>query len=310
MKNLYLKKILSYGIVIVIFYFVFKTLFEKWESVKFYELDFNYYFIVLSAIFFLSSGIVMPVIWRSIAITLMPSANVSKFTFIKAFAYSLITRYVPGKIWQYAGQAYMVSNKGIPMQTIMASVAYDMILSTISACFFSILLIVITMPFDIGFRYYLITLIAILVGGFVIWRQGFFRLINFILVRMQKPPIPSSLLLKTNNVAYFLIYYCGAYLLSGAGFFFMAKAIADVDFNLLFNYIGIYVFATAMGTLAIILPAGLGLQESLIVVLLRSYLPVSIATIISLLARVWSIFLGIVLFCIIWLISQLKYFKD
>jgi len=94
--------------------------------------------------------------------------------------------------------------------------------------------------------------------------------------------------LSYSAVLKIILYYFISYILIGAGFFFLVRSLAYLPFYDILGAIGIYILASVLGTLAVFAPSGLGVREAFLAIFLQLYFPLSIATLIALLARVWT----------------------
>jgi hypothetical protein len=82
-------------------------------------------------------------------------------------------------------------------------------------------------------------------------------------------------------------WYFVSALIQGAAFFLLVRAIYPISLKFLPGAIGLYNGAWAVGFLSLITPGGLGIREGAMAFLLKYYLPVPLAVIISILARLW-----------------------
>ncbi|MFC1701118.1 hypothetical protein ACFLZ0_03220, partial [Patescibacteria group bacterium] len=67
---------------------------------------------------------------------------------------------------------------------------------------------------------------------------------------------------------------------------------------------GAYVAAMVSGALVLFAPAGLGAREGVLVLILRFYFPISIAILLSFLARIWVSLTELILLFSIYLYSK------
>jgi hypothetical protein len=83
-----------------------------------------------------------------------------------------------------------------------------------------------------------------------------------------------------------LLYFASA-VVQGAAFFFLIRTIFPISFQALPGVIGVYNGAWAVGFLSVFAPSGLGVREGAMTFLLKYYVPVPLAVIYSILARLW-----------------------
>lgn len=76
-------------------------------------------------------------------------------------------------------------------------------------------------------------------------------------------------------------------LFMGFSFFVLVSSYTDVSISNLPIIAGISIFSGVMGLIAIFAPAGIGVREGLIILLLSKIYPVEVATVIAVLQRIW-----------------------
>ena len=96
------KKIVAIAIVLVVFFFIGKALYQNWSKVPFEELKFNVGFLAISYAFqfcyFVLGALGWVLILRSLGVQL-PLKRAVQITSV-----SNLGRYVPGKVWAFLGQ--------------------------------------------------------------------------------------------------------------------------------------------------------------------------------------------------------------
>lgn len=90
-----------------------------------------------------------------------------------------------------------------------------------------------------------------------------------------------------------LLLSVGVYLLLwvllGTAFFLFIKSLCAISVSRLLVVTGIYAVAWSIGFLSVITPSGLGVREGVLSVLLTTVLPPATATLVALLARLWTL---------------------
>jgi len=115
------------------------------------------------------------------------------------------------------------------------------------------------------------------------------RAVNLGLKILKKEKI--TLDINSKDVIIYLLCYSVSWLLFGLAFLVFVKALAQASFSMYPSFTGAFAFSVNVGFLAIFVPGGIGVREGLLVLLLSSlfpaFFPVPVATMISLLARLW-----------------------
>ena len=86
-----------------------------------------------------------------------------------------------------------------------------------------------------------------------------------------------------------LIVYLLLWVLLGAAFFLFIKSLCPISVSQLVVVTGIYAVAWSIGFLSVITPSGLGVREGVLSLLLTTVLPPATATLVALLARLWTL---------------------
>jgi hypothetical protein len=153
---------------------------------------------------------------------------------------------------------------------------------------------------------YLVPVLIIIGGLFFIHPKIICPLFNIGLRRLKKTEIRSVDFLSYRRIAQIIFFHSICFLIEGTGFFFLVNAIVPLSFYAMIGVIGAYVLSVVSGAVALFAPAGLGVREGILVLILQFYLPFSIAVLISLVARIWVSLVEVILLSGIYLISQIR----
>jgi hypothetical protein len=205
---------------------------------------------------------------------------------------SLLTRYVPGKVWQVSSLAYLSRRRGIsPVHALGAAVHLQVLMVAVA-----VLLLLATLPAQIS-----------LVGGRRV-AMGMASIAAVLVTLFVSPlfdwayakglgvlgrPVPLGRL-PVRRKALFGALAAAAWLLHGASFgLFIRGTTGEVLHPV--TGVGIYLAGYLAGLLAFFLPAGLGAREGVSAYLLGAHLPVSISLAVVIVYRVWLVLLDVLL---------------
>jgi len=297
MKKASFYKILSYLIVLALFFFLGRTLLNNWQKIKEYQFSFNYTYLAVSWVFATLNIISLAFIWKKIFQLLDPQQALSNIKAFKIFIYSWFGKYMPGKIWQPLGVVYLGRQEGLPVKTLTISTIFDNVLFLVSAFMLSLASLSITLGKGL-LSFYIIGGIIIIGGLILVHPKVFYPILNFALRKLKMPAFfeQEAPLLTYKKIIQIIFCYFGAIILSGTGFFFLINSITYLPWQDIVGIIGIFTLANAMGVVAIFAPSGLGIREGTLTGLLPFYFPLSLAILISLLARVWATIPELILF--------------
>jgi hypothetical protein len=212
---------------------------------------------------------------------------------VEILSLSRLGRYLPGKIWFTLGRAYMGKRVGVKEKYSIIAVLFEIVVMLLSAGVFFLAFVFLLSGVELPVEPYwfgvliLVCLLALIPGVFS-------RLVNLGLKVLKRDPIdftprPGSLFLLF--VIYLLMWG-----FQGLGFFFMVNSFFPLEFALAPSFMGVYAFSWMVGFLSLITPAGLGVREAAMSLVLRHYVPEPVGIIATLLARVWATIVELVLF--------------
>lgn len=194
-------------------------------------------------------------------------------------------RYVPGKVFQLAGTAYLARAKGVsPVLSVGASLIAQVFLLAAGLAIAAATLPAIGggaaalgVSWPVGLAVSGALLLVVLTPALdAVYRLGL-RLIRRSEYHETLPAGEKPILLLADLAAWAAL---------GTGFWLFVKAVAPIQGSPL-ALIGICAAGYAGGYLAVFVPGGLGVREGLYALLLGAYVPPSVAVAIAILARLW-----------------------
>lgn len=275
-----MKKIIKIIIPIIIFYFIFRTVFSDWHTAQVYLSSINPLYLVLSFLFM---------------IFIYPEGAYAWFRIVKTFDHktklksalpiwiiSNTSRYIPGTVWQYLGRMELsVAHIGITRSQAGLSMIYEVFLNLASASILSILIIIYSNILP-GW------LIVPGIISIIIFLQP--KLVEFIinlLIRVLKSRFKNIQTEHDFSVIYkALPWFILNFLLNGIALTFLSMSIGvQITTVNVILFTANYAFSWMVGFLAVVAPGGLGVMEGSLTVLLSSIMPISQAGVIALLYR-------------------------
>ncbi len=281
MRNNLFKKIAGFIVVSVVLFFLLSVLLKNWQEIKNYHFSFNYLYLAFSFLCAICSIFLLGVAWNSI-IRYLGFKQMSYGKSIEIKVFTNFAKYVPGKIWGVFGSVYLAKGTGVPRRILVYSYAIQTVTGVLAAVFWSSILLVFYFG---GVYYFLLFSFFIFI---VIFNQSIFaRLINFFLKKAGKEKIPSEYFLNKKNLIKIFLLLSLVRFLNGFGFFLLLLSFYNISWSFLMIIVGVYVIANVSGYLALFAPAGIGVKEGMLLLLLTRYLPEPIAIFISLFSRLW-----------------------
>jgi len=274
-------------VIFIIFFFLIKSLTANWNQVKSYSWELNYVYIFSSFPVVIFTYVLLVFIWKEI---LKKSGyDLSFKKMFKVWFVSNLGRYIPGKVWQFLGFIYLLEKEGVPKSRSFFISILAQSLSVLSGLFISVLFLrydfyerIFARSFWLSFLFFFFLLWVLVI---IFYPKLLDWILNLVLRILKRESV--SLNLKTKSILFYFSSYFVCWLLFGFAFWMLVMGIIPVSFTSYFNLTGVFAGAFVLGFLAFFAPGGIGVREGIMVVFLSLYFPLPVATLISLLSRVW-----------------------
>lgn len=281
------KKLFSVLIVAAIFYFLGRVLLANWERVQEYEFVFNYWYLGASFISFTIGSIFFGTTWHYILMCLEPSARISRYEATRVALYARLGKYLPGTVWSFAGRVYLGSKYNVSKKVLFVSSLFQPALAIISSVVFGVLLV--GLSFDPGREFYLFLAVAAVGITVILSPKLFYKLLNFTLKKIGREPIEENYYLSKKQLIGSYVHILPMQLVNGVAMFFLIRSIAEAPWAIFPGVVGMTILSNASGLIAVFAPGGLGVREGVLAALLKLHYPISIAILITLMARIWLV---------------------
>lgn len=257
--------VLPIAVLLAVGYFMYREISSNLDEIKNIQLQYNFLFLSLSALCVLGFDILVLLVWKRLV---NKDAGAEKLCFTEAFGIYYITsmlKYLPGKLWAYASQFYVLEKRGFRLSKILLD---------------NLLLLVFTIstPALIALEYYLLVVLELTAelrivlalaglaayGGLVLAFPKLFPLVVRLFNKVSKRGVEYSPVRLREVVyvqavmlaAYAFYILSGAFAAAGVGFAGSIGACIEIGV--------ICTVSMIVGFVVIIVPGGLGVQESLI----------------------------------------------
>ncbi len=128
--------------------------------------------------------------------------------------------------------------------------------------------------------------------------------LNAVLRILKREPL--SISMPFHDVLWIFTVCVLSWVVGGIGFYFFVESLWSVPPKLFLFLTGALAISSSLGLLAFFAPSGLGVREGILVYLLSSVMPASVAVILSILTRLWMTFIEIGLIGVVYLVDRLK----
>lgn len=278
------KKIAGVIIVPLIFYFIGKSVYREWDVISGYNWTPSLLWFISSIVVLLITYLLFGFIW--VLILRMIHVKMDWFKGISIFLISMFGRYIPGGVWSALGRIYLCRLEGIPDSMPAVSVLLEQTYLVVSAG----LVFTVSLLFwnDTGSALRVLPAVFILPLFFVFLHpRPFLKILNPVLSKFGRGPIHISLSFK--QMLILAGYYSSHWLVTGTAFYFFICSFYPLALYYIPILSGIYAISFVAGYVAFIAPAGLGVREGALTVLLSFFIPTPIAIGVALLSRLWLI---------------------
>ncbi|MBD3249362.1 hypothetical protein GF336_04930 [Candidatus Woesearchaeota archaeon] len=259
-----------------IIYYLGLRLYKSWSQLQNHEFSLNVPLFIFSLLLLCLGFFIMSYSWRFVLLKMGKKINMKSAFYI--WAVSGMGKYLPGMVWPAAGRMYLIKKDRAKN---FLSFLVEQGIKVMTA--FAIALVFIYPFLRFVNIYWAVLFFAI---SMIVMHPRIFNMLlsaGFSLLKRKKKKIELrySDLLKTAGLLLL------AWIVIGFGFSVMVISLYDINLYLVPFLIGSFALAWAAGFLFLITPAGLGVREGVIVLILQHFTPVPVAIVISLAARIW-----------------------
>lgn len=262
--------ILSYVIVIVLLYLLFTEFRKNWASLQSHELKFDPYFLFLTFASMLATYLLTTYGWQLALNTLAQGNRILFRDSVAIVNTSNLTKYLPGKVWSYALQAYWLSRKGFSNSLIVF--VYIINMSTLILTFLIVGFCYLAVsPGELPFRAIISCLIGLvaldllLIRYYSVFFNAFLSVVRkFLKQEIPRYEAPTRLLLDLH-----LVHVVSAFSFGMSGYLMCRGIGFDLAKDSIYLVMSSMILSDMIGFLSIIVPSGLGVREGVMYILLK-----------------------------------------
>jgi uncharacterized membrane protein YbhN (UPF0104 family) len=298
------RQILQWAIVVAIFVFLGKMVWENWVQVK--EASFNLRLIplFLSTLIFAFSYFIQ--IWAWYLITSKLSIALPLLETLKSWFYSQFGKYLPGKVWLLLGRFYFYESKGKSRRGISIGLYLETVMTIMAAglIFLSALILYKKVGPFYSVRQFWWMILPFIFVFISLHPRVLQKILSWLLIQFKREPI--SLPISYLDILWILFVCIMAWVVGGVGFYLFVDSIFPVSPHQILFLTGALAFSSVLGLIAIFAPSGLGVREGVLVYLLSYITPGPVAVLISILTRIWMTLIEIGLTGVIYLLGHFQ----
>ncbi len=240
----------------VVSFFVGRAIYRNWEQVR--AADWTLDPLLIAASFILCSGwfLFRPLGWNIIINRF--GRRVPYPAVFRVYRKSELSRYVPGAIWQFVSRVYFIKEWGVAPAACLAATMVDLFLAVL-ACMVPAFWTLNTLLPELG-QYHRVAIIVFPILAIAVVHP---KILNFwagFIAKKLRQPYPELRIRWSALAGIWGMYLVGWFALCG-GIAIFVKGLIEVPWEPMPFVASSYAVAWLAGTLAMIAPAGMGIRD-------------------------------------------------
>ena len=302
-KKKLLIKIVQWLVILAVVYFFAATLKQNWDQVQQYDLSFNSSaFLAVGLLMFAVavSGYLWGLIIRKLA-----KREVSVSEAVEVHIVSWLLKYIPGQVGSITNKLAWAHKNHVDKKVTTASFVYENLFMVTAGLLLGLPLLGIFLDqFQYDWLFFILGFIYIFLTGLVSYRPILKPVINKLLEVVKRKPLQDDQLLSSRDFIKTLLVYLLPRLINGIAFVVIAVSLFDIQPSEYIIFGSTYIVAGVIGMLAVFVPSGIGVRESVIVFFLSFYIPIEQAIILSVFSRLYATLADLGLGMTYWIIKR------
>ncbi len=287
-----ISRIFTVAVIAVIFYFLIRHVVANWTKIPFDQLRFNPLYVIVAFLFLIMYFLLLTYGWSRIVGELAVKIPYRKALYVMST--SQVAKYVPGGVWYTLGRVYLGKTLKIKEEIGMLSVIFETFLLMLTNLV--IFLIAANFAGDIPILSPLVSILLILMILVLLYPPLLNTLLNFTLRLIKRPQV--KLKAKYINILKLSTYFFGVWICQIAGFYLLINSIYPLSPAHIPDLAIAYTLSWITGFIVLFAPAGLGIREGMMSILLTPVIPSPLAVAMSFITRIWITVLEVIMFII------------
>ena len=268
------------GAAAVVLAFFAIALVSRWRDVTAHKWSIDPGYFAVASVGLAASYALVALLW---AVALRRAAGLPLASGARIWFLANLARYVPGNVWSFVGAVELARREGVARRTTLATMALTQLLSVGVALLVGVPVLAaewarLGRPALWG----AVAVAALAALGFAL--RG--RLA--VLLRRRYPGVePADLVPAPGTAVLLAAGYAVYWALTGLAFAGLVRSVYPLAAGDVPLAVAAYAGAYAVGFLALVTPAGLGVREGVLAVALAPVMPAGAALLVALLSRLW-----------------------
>jgi uncharacterized membrane protein YbhN (UPF0104 family) len=224
--------------------------------------------------------------WRRILRAL--GANTTLWQDVRIYCTANLAHRLPTPVWFVAGRVLLAGDVGVPIAVTSMAVLYEWVVSFAAGVAVALLALPLV-PSRALLPWQRLLSVGVAVGclAVVVQPRVLTSLAKWVARRLGRETLTVPAV-GYREMGCWVLLWMGAWLLSGIMYFLLAKAVYPLGAHVLLPATMIWAASGVIGRVAAFVPGGMLLREFSMAVLLSAYMPLSVAVVVAVLARVWA----------------------
>lgn len=279
-----LRWILTAVVVGVVGFLFTRALIDNWDAVADTDLSPDGW-LVGAVLLFAGAVVISGVLWGAM-ISQLGKVKVSIAEAVRVHNLSWLLKYIPGQVGSVVNKLAWAQSRGVPKTLTSLSFLYENAFLLIGSIVPTGVILVVLGSFDVSEGWTVILTVASVVPLVLLTSRPILRwATNIVARRALKREVPQEYFLTSGQALKYQFWYLIPRAVNGAGVVLIAISLFEVPASSYLPLACAYIFAGAAGILAVFVPSGIGVRESVMVLLSVAYLPVEQAIVLALAAR-------------------------
>lgn len=269
----------------VLLYLIVRYVARDWTHLKAVLVEMSAGWTLVSVLFFMA-GVTL-IAWNWVSVLHLLGARCGVFAGFRSFYYSMLVKYIPGRIWGAAGRIMLSRQAGVPEGTSALGIILESLLLMCSAAAVGMCLIgsFSGLPAESRIMLLLSPLLIVLLHPWIIH-----SCIRFLASRFPDYVIEISKVPPFQAIAALFFRYCLVWILQGIGLWAALKSLVDLPESSILLSIGGNTMAWLAGFIVVLTPAGLGVRELMLTRITAGSIGVGSAAMVALISRLAVVF--------------------
>ena len=280
-----IKKILTIGLMTILCVVLFHFIYSDWNAVREAIKKVQPGYLLISGIFTALGTFIIALCWQSLLQLL--GAPICLRGALKSYYFSILYKYIPGKVWAATFRILVAKNEGVPEGTGALGVVLESLLLIVSAG--AVGGIAITQwhgSMPVWMRYLPLLMVFLIL---VLHPKILSRVIPFLARKFPSRIAVPDFVPTFPDILRLAWVYCGVWVCWGSGVYFLIKGFAPVGLEDYVPIVGGNTLAWLAGFVAVFSPAGMGVRELILTYIVVNNTSTGTAAMVAVLARLLTL---------------------